>query len=354
LQAIYQGATTSTFVYARSDSAIITLNIAKFSTTTALMFTTAYLDPPSQPAGTAINLIATVTPSSAAVIPSGYVTFTIADPGAGSTPLQETAPLVAAAGGVFQATLSYVPASPLNGLAYDVVSASASYGGDGNFTGSSTGTQSFDVAAASGSVTLAPSGTSIDVGTTSTSVTFTNTSYGGWQGVVSYQCLASSLPVNTVCLFSPGQVSVMASTSQAFYPPATTTLTVAANNPPNSPVQSSTLWWLGGMAGVLLFWARRRMHGAWGTFTLLIGAALLAVSASALVACNNGGVQFATPKGTSTITVVASVDPYVTPLASPPVTQPCVTTSGNPPVSVYGPTQGPCSQQTFQLTLQVQ
>ncbi|MGA3370534.1 MAG: Ig-like domain repeat protein [Terracidiphilus sp.] len=342
LQAIYQGATTSTYVYARSDSAIITLNIAKFSTTTALSFTTAFLDPPSQPAGTAINLVATVTPSSTAVIPSGAVTFTIADPGVGSTPVLETAPLAPAAGGLFQATLAYVPASPASGLAFDVVSVSASYGGDGNFTGSSTGTQSFDVATASGSVALSPSGTSLNAGATSSSITFTNTSYGGWQGVVGYQCLASSLPANAVCLFSPGQVAVMASTSKAFYPPATTTLTVVANNPPNSPVQSSTLWWMGGLAGLLLFCTRRRMQGAWGTVALLIGAALLAGAASGLMACNSGGIQFYTPKGDSVITVVASMDPYVSPLPSPPQTQPC---GGGTPTSA------PCSQQSFQISV---
>jgi hypothetical protein len=105
---------------------------------------------------------------------------------------------------------------------------------------------------------------------------------------------------------------------------------------------------------LLLFFARRRLiRGAWGTVTMLVGTVLLAVSASGLMACNSG-VQFATPAGTSTVTVYASADPFTTPptASTPtPTTQPCVSTSTPP---VYGPTQGPCSQQTYQISLTVQ
>jgi hypothetical protein len=179
-------------------------------------------------------------------------------------------------------------------------------------------------------------------------VTFTDSSYGGWQGVIGYQCVASSLPANSICVFSPGQLIVMASTAGSPNPPLTTTLTVLINNPPNSPAQGSMLWWLGSLTGLLLFWMRRRMmRGAWTTAIMLIGVVLFAVATSGVLACSNG-VSYATPTGSSTITVVASADPYLS--VSSGTTQPCV----NSTTGATGPTQGPCTQQTFQIGLTVQ
>jgi hypothetical protein len=339
LQAIYQGATTPTIVYAGSDSPIDTINVSQVTTATALSFTPLYNNPLSQPAGTALTLTAAVS-STFAGIPTGAVTFTITN--SGSTTVTAPATLTPVGGGVFQATYTYTPPAPANGVAFNVVSVAASYVGDENFSGSSTGTQSFDVSPASGSVVLTPSSTSVSSGgIPNGTITFANTSYGGWQGVVGYQCLASTLPAHTICLFSPGQASVMASTPTTPYPTATTQLTVVVNNPPNSPVQSTMLWWLGGLTGLFLFWTRRRLvRGAWGTVAMSIGMALLLVSASGLMACNSG-VQSVTPRGTSTITVVANIDPYVTPMVNPPKTQPCGA-------------EGPCSQQTFQISVTVQ
>ncbi len=138
----------------------------------------------------------------------------------------------------------------------------------------------------------------------------------------------------------------MASTAGVSYPLATTQLTVVINNPPNSPAQSSMLWWLGGLAGLLVFRTRRRfLHSAWGTVALLAAAALLAGAASGLTACNNGGIQFATPAGNSTVSVLVSTDPYVNPMVNPPVTQACGGGS---------PTSAPCSQQSFQISVTVQ
>ena len=156
-------------------------------------------------------------------------------------------------------------------------------------------------------------------------------------------------------MFQPGQVTLVASTTANPYPPVTTSLQVIVDNPPNSPLQSSILWWMGGLTGVLLLFVRRRaMHGAWGRLTVLIGAALLAVSASGLMACNNGA-QFATPSGTSTITVYAYSDPFVVSggTINQGETQPCggQVTGTNPPQG--DPTQLPCQKATFQISLTV-
>jgi hypothetical protein len=327
------------------------------ATSTGFAFTTLFVSPLSQPAGQEITFTATVS-STFAGSPTGNVAFTITD--SNGTTLSRQAQVEPASGGLFQATCYLFPTSAQQGAntcffpssypaspagAYDVLSVTASYGGDENFSESSSASQSFALSPASGSVAITPSGTSLaSGGIPNTTITFSNTSYGGWQGVVGYQCLASSLPANAICVFSPGQVSVMANTAGVSYPLATTQLTVVVNNPPNSPAQSSMLWWLGGLTGLLLFRTRRRfMRRAWGKVALLIGAALLAVSASGLMACNTG-VKYTTPTGKSTITVVASTDPYVSPVASPPVTQPC---GGSPKLA-------PCSQPTFQITLTVE
>jgi hypothetical protein len=231
----------------------------------------------------------------------------------------------------------------------------ATYSGDANYVSSSASGTVIIVAAAVVKVTSG--------GTTLTSsqgggskVTFTNTSYGGWTGVIGYYCEASTLPANSICVFSPGQVTLNASTTGNSYPPATTTLEVVVDNPPNSPLQSSFLWWMGGLTGVMLLFVRRRtMHGAWATVSMLIGMALLAVSATGLMACN-GGNPYATPAGTSTITVYANSDPFAlnsNGTVNNNQTQTCGGTvaGSNPPQG--NPADAPCAQATFQISLTV-
>jgi sugar lactone lactonase YvrE len=356
LSATYLGALAAFIAYSQSSSNTLNPTVQTVATLTALSFTTVYANPPSQPAGTALTFTATVSSTFAGNL-TGTVTFVFTD-ASGGTPVTQTGTLAPASGGTFQTTTSYTPTAPLSS-GHDVISVVATYSGNTNFTGSSSPSASFNVGPAVGSVVITPSGTSLTSGgsnTNNSSITFTNTSYGGWQGVVGYQCLASSLPANAICVFSPGQVTVMASTATVSYPPATTQLQVVVNNPPNSPLQSSMLWWLGGLTGLIMFWTRRRlMRGALGTVTMLIGMVLLAVSASGLMACNNG-VQFPTPPGSSTITVVASSDPFAlnsNGSANTGETQPCGIVSGsNPPTE--SPTLAPCTQPTFQIALTVQ
>jgi len=357
LQAQFQGGETSFVVYSDSDSPTLTISVSQVATAASVAFTPIFTNPVSQPAGSALTFVATVTPAKAG-LPTGTVTFIFTD----SNGTNLTSPPIAlapASGGVFQASYtlwqstSATDPSDLpgpSGVPFDVVSVAATYGGDTNFSGSTSASQSFDVGPAGGSIAVTSSAKGFSNGG---SLTFTNTSYGGWYGVVGYQCEASSLPANTLCVFSPGQVTVTAGTVAAPYPPATTTLTVLVNNPPNSPVQSSMLWWLGGLTGLLLFWMRRRMmRGVWATVTMAIGAVLLVVSASALVACTSG-TSYMTPKGTTTITVIADTDPFTTPPTSSntnPPTQPC----GKNSSGVASPALAPCSQPTFQISLTVQ
>ena len=347
--ASYTGGISGNNAYEQSTSKpATTVNIQPVASSTVLSFTTQYPNPASQTAGTAITLTANVS-STFAGEPTGSVTFTITDSGGTQVP-PVTVSLTSADAG--QVQYSYTPSAPANGVAYDVVAIVATYSGDSDFAGSSSTAGTFDVSPAIGSVSVTANGTSMTSGESGNSIiTFTNTSYGGWQGFVGYQCLTSSLPANAICVFSPGQVTVMANTSTATYPPATTQLQVVVNNPPNSPLQSSIPWWLGGLAGMSLLWTRRRLvRGPWGRLALLIGGALLAVSAVGVMACAGSvhSIPNSTPSGSSKITVVAYSDPYLS--VSKNTTQACgLNSAGN-----SDPTVSPCSKSTFQVSLTVQ
>jgi hypothetical protein len=105
---------------------------------------------------------------------------------------------------------------------------------------------------------------------------------------------------------------------------------------------------MGGLSGVLLLFVRRRaMHGAWARVSMVIGAVLLAVSATGLMACNSG-IAYPTPSGASTITVIANSDPFTlnsNGTTNTGVTQACSGTVANP--------SAPCAQTTFQVSLTV-
>jgi len=350
LSAAYLGGSANFVDYSQSSSPSLNLTVKTVATTSVVTFTTLFNNPTSQPAGTSLKLTATVA-STYAGVPTGAVAFAITD--SGGTNLTQTAPLQPASGGAFQATYVYTPSAPASGVIYDVVSIVATYSGDINFAASVSAAGTIDVSPASGSIGVTTSGTALTSSATSqTAVTFTDTSYGGWQGVVSYQCAASTLPANAICVFSPGQVSVMANTASATYPAATTQMTVVVNNPPNSPAVSSMLWWVGGISGLVLLYARRRMMcGAWGAVSLLLGAILLSAAAIGMTACSSS-LAFATPKGSSTVTVYAYTDPFnpSSLSTSTPTTMSCGTNSAG-----HGePNLAPCSTNSFQIALTVQ
>lgn len=346
LQAEYEGADTGFVVYSHSDSAIATIKVTRDATTTALSFTTLYTNPASQPAGTALTLTATVS-STFAGIPTGNVNFAIKDSG-GTTITVPTA-LEAVSGGVFQAVYAYIPTAPAAGTPFDVVSVLASYAGDGNFGGSNSSSQSFDVSAATGSVIVTSNTLSLTSSVSSQgSVAFKPTSYGGWTGIVGFSCLASSLPANARCVWSPGQATVFASTSTAIYPAPAVQLSITIDQPPQTPTASKLVWWVGGLTGLGLLWMRRRvMRGAWAAAAMLIAVGALAIAASGLTACSSGAT-FVTPTGASTVTVYASADPYAA--GSTTTTQAC---GINPATNVSDPTLAPCSQQTYLVALTV-
>jgi len=350
LQTAYEGAVVNFSSYSASQSAVQTITVTRVATDVALTVGNLYGNPLSQPAGTALTLTAAVS-SSFAGSPSGSVVFTIE--GATGGTVSARVPLTASSAG-YSASYSYTPPAPAAGTPYDVVTIEASYTGDGNFLGAQAGSR-LDVTASTGAILTTISSTSL-TGVTSvatgggSTINFSSTSYGGWQGVIGYHCMASTLPANAICVFQPGQVSVLAGTVSAPYPPTTTTLQVLVNNPPNSPAQSSVPWWLGGLLGAMILWQRRRLerNEIWRGLTVLAAVAVSLVAASAFSACSSQ-MSFKTPTGSSTVTVIADSDPY-TASGVGSTTQTCgVNAAGNTDPSV-----APCSQNTFTVNLTVQ
>lgn len=332
LMAIYSG----TSAFNGSVSSLLTVSVSKSPTTTNLTVTPPYTNPMSAVSGNPVKLTAAISFSGVG-IPSGPVTFT-----SNGTTLG-TAPVLPAAGGLFEATLSS------STLATGKDTVVATYSGDANYIGSTSGATTVTVVAQA-QVTLTASGAAITSSTKSNStVSFTATSYGGWSGVVGFGCLASSLPANARCVFSPGQIQVVPSTpiQSASNPP--TELSVTVDQPPQTPTASGLVWWLALPTGLLLFFVRRRFASSlWAQVSMAIAVALLGISALGMGACSSG-VHFTTPKGATTVTVYAWSDPFQA--GSTSNTMACGT---NPTTQQSDPTLSPCSQTTFQVTVNVQ
>lgn len=332
LIAMYNG----TSAFNGSVSAVLSLAVTKAPTVTKLSVAPPYADPLSAVSGNTVNITAVIS-STGIGIPTGTVTFTSNGATIG------TAPVLPATGGVFEANFSTTT------LAAGADAIIATYPGDPNYIGSASGATTVTIVA-SPQLNVSPSGASVTTSTNSNgTVTFTATSYGGWSGMVGFGCLASSLPANARCVFSPGQVEVVPSTPSASASTPPVTLSVTVNQPPQTPTASSLLWWLAIPTGLLLFFARRRCASqAWAKATMVIAALLLGVSAIAMGACSSG-VQFATPKGTSTVTVYAWSDPFQA--GSTSNTMAC---GVNPSTHLADPSSAPCAQSSFQVSVTVQ
>jgi sugar lactone lactonase YvrE len=343
----YVGGASGNLTYSASTSSPLTVNVLTVSTSTAVSYSALYTSPVSQPTGTPLLFTATISTTYAGV-PTGQVTFTITD--SSGTLATGTGTLQPASGGTFQATYSYAnTASPANGTPYDVELVVATYSGDENFSGSTSSSSSFDVSPTGGSVNLIPNSTSLtSSANNSGTVRFSATSYGGWNGLVGFSCLASSLPANARCVFSPGQVEVLASTAStaASNPPITMTVTI--DQPPQTPTASKIVWWIAGPSGLLLFFVRRRFaKRTAGLVTAVLAFVLIGFAVCGLGACSSGAT-FTTPAGTSMVTVFASSDPFT---AAPSSTTPTPSTM---PCPASNPTSAPCGQQAFQISLTVQ
>ena len=340
LQAVYLGTTS----FAGSTSAVLPLSVSTAATTTTLTITPPYVSPNSALPGNSVTLTATINFAGVG-IPTGIVTFAT-----GSTTLG-TASVAPAAGGLFQASFS------TTALPVGTDTITATYGGDANYVGSAT---SGTVTVVSNPlVVVTPSGASVTVNSStgsSSTITLNPVSYGGFNGIVGYQCDPATLPADSTCVFSPGQVNVTPNTPSASYPEPTVTMSIAINQPPQTPTASKMIWWIAGPTGLLLLFVRRRMKavalaGRWNMLLLIAAIGVLSAGIMGSIACSNS-ISYVTPKGTSTVTVYAYADPY---LGSPSnnVTQACgIIPGSNPPEG--SPALAPCSQQAINVSVIVQ
>ena len=331
LIAIYNGSAS----FSGSVSSALQLAVTKAATVTTLTVAPPNTNPYSAVQGNPITFTAVISFSGVG-IPTGTVTFTANGTALGAAPVQP------AAGGLFEATFS------TSSLALGNYTAVATYSGDPNYIASVSATSAMIYVVSSPNVTVTSSGTSITSSTKSSgSVTFTATTYGGWNGLVGFSCVASSLPTNARCVFSPGQIEVLPSTgtTTASNPPVS--LTVTIDQPPQTPTASKLYWWLAVPTGLLLFIIRRRFaRRDWSALATTLAFILLGIAAVGMGACSNG-IHFNTPSGTSSVTVVASSDPFTAPPSSSsanPSTKPC---------PANNPANAPCAQQTFQVSLTV-
>jgi sugar lactone lactonase YvrE len=333
LQAVYLG--TTSFDGSISSAAIIQVGTAP--TTSAMAISTPYTSPFNALSGNTVSFTVTVA-STGVGIPTGTVTFTT-----GSTTLG-SAQLAPAAGGSFTASLA-TTALPTGS---DLVT--AAYSGDANYVASSTSGTVIIVAAPA--VSFASNSTSIaSTISASSSITFTPTSLGGWTGIVGYSCDPATLPQYARCVWSPGQVTLVPSTSSATAYQPTVNLTITIDQPPQTPIAGKLAWWMGGLTGLALLFARRRwMRKGLGSFAVLAGVILLGAATAGLTACNGiNNIQYPTPTGSHTVTVYASADPFQS--GSVVATLPCGVNSST---KQGDPTLAPCSQQSYQIALTVQ
>ncbi len=316
--------------FSGSSSTALAIVVSLAPTTTTLTITTPYIDPDSAVQGSGVTLSATIA-STGVGIPTGTITFLSNGTSLGSVAVQPTS------SGTFAATLA------TSSLPVGTDNITAAYSGDANYIASTSAAAPVVVVSAA-QVSLAQTGASITAGpSSSSSATFQATSYGGWQGLVGFSCVQSTLPANARCIFNPGQLQVASSTATlaASNPPVT--LSVVINQAPQTPTASGLLWWLAGPMGVLLFFTRRRFARHHRAPVAIVAGLLLLVVVSLGVEGCGGSAQNVTPTGNTTITVEAYAQPFEP--GSVLITAACP--NGNP-------ASAPCSEQSFKVSLTVQ
>jgi sugar lactone lactonase YvrE len=264
----------------------LTLNIATAATATTL--TATVNGTTAVPTGSSVTFTATVMPTgfSAPPYPSGTVSFYQAG---SSTPLNTTpAPLT---DGVATFTTTTLP----NGQ-YNVV---ATYSGDTDFAMSSSAGYAVYVSPPTFLVSNTPA-TITAPATGSGSATFTLTPIAGYTGTVYLAC--SGLPKDAVCNFTPGGVDFAVTPG-----PQNVILTVNTGVAP--AITASILFpSLLALAGLVFF---RRKHSM--PRGLMVALVLVAAAASTLGLTGCGsGTNYASPGGSSTVTVTMTGTPGVT------------------------------------------
>jgi hypothetical protein len=239
--------------------------------------------------GTNITFTSTVAPASGTATPTGTVTF--AD---GSTTL-ETGTLDSTGKATYSTTA----------LATGAHSITAAYGGDANFSGSTSAAVSITITAPvppGFTLSLSPASGTASNGIATSTVNVSPT--GGFNQAVTLSC--SAAPKNSTCDISPSPITPNSAS------PATATMTIKINVKPTATAQNAgprgsrragqtaSLAFLGGgvIFGCMLFCQRRRTR-----WLIQLGVASL-LAASVITGCVTSGSK--TPKGTYALTVTGT------------------------------------------------
>jgi sugar lactone lactonase YvrE len=288
--------------------------------------------------GPSIVLTATVVPSFT-IPPGGLVTFY-----AGSTVLG-VASVVPISTTLYQATLTTTALRSGTGTAIEggsfisTYALSAAYSGDSTYLPAATNSLPISILSppssapacaltspngtaptcllnlTGASFTITPSNPTITVtstgvnGQASGSATLTVTSYGGWSGVLNFNC--SGLPAYASCAPFPGAPLITASTPASTLQSTTVSFVINTNVPPVTPTASGLVWWSAGAGGLLLLLFRRRLRtaGYLRSYQMLSLAGLLLLSgalAFSVTACSSATNLYPTPTGTSQVKVTVS------------------------------------------------
>jgi hypothetical protein len=273
IAASYSGDTT----FSGSTSTGTQVTIAQASTAVALTASRSSLT-----TGDSVTFFLTISDQSAAISPTGSVTFTDATNGAtlGTVVVQ---PAVNSSGNSIATASFNIPASA---LATGVNSVTATYSGDSNYTGSAssavllTNTGGFALSINPASVALSANGSG------TATVTITPNS-GALLSAVQLTCASASLPAGMSCSFSPATIPAgsLAATSILTLQTAAP-LAVKSSTAAMAPARR--LPWLGAgaisLAGIMLiFLPGRSRH-----FSRLLGL-VLAVAAAQLLGCGGSG-----------------------------------------------------------------
>jgi hypothetical protein len=243
--------------------------------------------------GSAVTLTALVTPGSSTLIPAGYVTFYLAGTPAptvlGSAPVTSTGAAL---------TIANLP------VGSDAIT--ASYSGDGNFTGkASLNAVTVNVTAVAPTFafgTPSPAGLSVAAGQTGVTV-IPVTANVSFSGAVSFSCTGA--PAESTCTVSPASLTLtpgqVASVTVVVATTAPNNSSQAANHTPGMTRA------LGGvaLAGLLLvMWPRRRRMGSL-ILLLVIGV----YATGSLTGCGSSSPTYkytGTPAGMSTLTITGT------------------------------------------------
>ena len=286
--AAYSGtynATTNPTGYSPSASVGVALTVTKANSTTTLTSSAS-----SVGTGMSFTLKAAV-PSGA----TGMVTF-----------LNGSATLGTAAvsNGSASLTLSIASVGP--------ASLTAVYGGDSNFSGSTSSVLVVSIASPGFTVTASPASLTIARGSTGTT-TLTITPQGGFTGNVTVSC--GTLPSKASCTFNPLSVTLAAAAVQDILTIGTGSLTASVTTPHvfgrgrASVIQAGMMAFPAVLLGLFAFCGRRRNK----LLRMSLCGIIFLMALPALSGCGGGSPSGtnATPAGTYTVSVTINSGPTI-------------------------------------------